>query len=159
MKKLISIGVALAVLAMVVLPIGAAAQGPCDIGDFAAPTTYAKIPFAILQSGFTLLGGVLEVLATEGLLPASFSWLPALMTPLGDWVGGPLGWTVDMLAWGLSLFGAVMAPVQALLTAMGIDLGGLDLAMIGDITDAVACGLFTPFVCNLTNPDPWTPCD
>jgi hypothetical protein len=42
-KKLISIGVALALLTMVVVPGAVAA--------YTTPDTYAKVPFAIIQSG------------------------------------------------------------------------------------------------------------
>jgi len=58
-KKLISIGVVLALVAIVVLPIGVAAQ--CEY-DGIVPATYAKIPFAIIQSGFHLVGIILTVI-------------------------------------------------------------------------------------------------
>jgi hypothetical protein len=73
-KKLISIGVALALLAMVVLPVGVAA----DI----QPSSYAKIPFAIIGSLFEMIGDLLGL-------------------------AGPLAWSVDMLAWGVALFSKV----------------------------------------------------
>ena len=65
MKKLISIGVALALLAMVVVPGAVAAYTP--------PVTYAKVPFAIIQSGFELIGDLLTATGTSSLgLP---TWL------------------------------------------------------------------------------------
>ncbi|HJX69134.1 MAG TPA: hypothetical protein VJ406_02810 [Dehalococcoidia bacterium] len=147
MKKLISIGVVLAILAMVVVPVAVAAQEGCpDIG-YDYPTTFAKIPFAILQSGIELVGGLLDTLGTELGLPA---WLDsALLDPIAAWTGGPLGWTVDMLAWGMSL-------VAMILVVLPEDLGVPVWA--GDLVNAIACGLFTPFTCNVTGPA-FDPCD
>jgi hypothetical protein len=146
-KKLISIGVALALLTMAVVPGVAAAQ--CDYEGI-TPTTYAKIPFTIIGSGFYLLETILGALQTGGLLPETVDWLPDLMVPMGDWAMGPLAWTVDMLGWGVSLVGALMGAVQDALDAMGIDLGGMDLAGLQPLFDTIACGLFQPFACNVT---------
>jgi len=145
-KKLISIGVALALLAMVVLPIGVAAQD-CDYEGI-QPTTYAKIPFAIIESGFVMVGGLLETLGPTLGLP---EWLNAeLVASIGSWAGGPLSWTVDMMAWGLSLLGAVLGVVTPLL--------GLpeDLDLVG-LVNTIACALFQPFACNVTGAV-FTPC-
>jgi len=142
-KKLISIGVALAILALVVMPIGAAAQCP-DTG-FTYPTTYAKIPFAILQSGLELVGDILGPLATTLGLPA---WLVDVVNTIAPWTGGPLSWTVDMMAWGLSLVATILGPLTTVM--------GLPTWLPGLVSD-IACGLFTPFTCNVTGPA-FAPC-
>ena len=148
MKKLISISVALAVLAMVVLPLGAAAQ-ECDITagniTYKAPDTYAKIPFAILESGLTMVGGILGTLGSTLGLPA---WLPDLIGIIAPWTGGPLSWTVDMLAWGLDLVAYIISPLA---TTLGLP------AWLDDLVSGIACGLFTPFSCNLSGAA-FTPC-
>jgi len=135
-KKLISIGVALALVALVVLPVGVAAQ--CDY-DGIVPDTYAKIPFAIVESGFHLVGQILAAAGSSLGLPA---WItPALVDNIGSWAGGPLGWSVDMLAWGLGLVGTVLS---ALSTTLGLP------EWLDDVVNTIACQLFAPFSCNVT---------
>jgi hypothetical protein len=148
-KKLISIGVALALLTMAVLPGAVAAQ-------YTDPDTYAKIPFAVIASGFVLLEDILGALVDAELLPDTFSWVPDLMQPIGDWVGGPLSWTVDMMAWGLgNVGGTLMGELDAVLLAMGMDLG-IELTPVGDLLEAIACALFTPF--GAVPGASWDPC-
>jgi len=135
-KKLISIGVALALVAMVVLPLGAAAQ--CDY-DGIAPTTYAKIPFAIVQSGFHLVGQILDAAGSSLGLP---DWItPALMDDIGSWAGGPLGWSVDMLGWGLGLVGTIL---DSLAETLGLP------DWLAPTVQTIACQLFAPYNCNIT---------
>jgi len=108
-KKLISIGLALALLTMAVVPAAVAADDAC----YVTPTTYAKIPFAIVQSGFSLVGNILGSIGGTLGLP---SWLDAsLMNSIGGWAGGPLGWSVDMLAWGVDLGGTVLGSLASTL--------------------------------------------
>lgn len=129
MKKLISIGIALALLTMVVLP-GA-------VGAYTDPQTYAKIPFAIVASGLLMVQDLLTALIPAGLgIPA---WLPGVITPVASWAGGPLSWTVDMLAWGLGLGADIWATVASVLPA------GISKYPIGGILDKIACGLRTCF--------------
>ena len=138
MKKLISIGVALALLTMAVVPGVVAAQDPpgCPPSEYTYPRTFATIPFAIIQSGFDLVGIILAGAGEDLGLP---DWVDqALMSDIGGWAGGPLSWTVDMLGWGVALVGAV---VTALPEELGVP------AWIADVTDAIACQLFTPFAC------------
>lgn len=135
MKKLISIGVALALLTMAVVPGVAAAQ-------YTEPDTYAKVPFAIIQSGFDLVGSLLDTLGPTLGLP---EWLDsALMGEIGGWAGGPLSWTVDMLGWGIWLVGDVIAAADALVTAMGVELP-FALSDVSDLFNTIACDLFTPW--------------
>jgi hypothetical protein len=143
-KKLISIGVVLALVAIVVLPVGVAAQD-CDYEGI-VPATYAKIPFAIIQSGLHLVGIVLEGAGSTLGLP---EWIDApLMDNIGSWAGGPLSWTVDMMAWGLGLVGTI-------LTSLAPTLGLPD--WLAPTINTIACQLFAPFSCNVTGAA-FTPC-
>ena len=152
MKKLISIGVALAVLAMVVLPIGAAAQ-TVDI----QPSTNAKIPFAIVQSGFYLVGclqGDLQpILTGMGVdLPFSLSDLSPVLYKVGDWAGVPLAWSVDMLVWGVGLVGDV---VSALAVPLALPTW-LPTLFTTIVTDLNSC--WNPTNCNNVS-SVYTTCD
>ncbi|OGN96849.1 MAG: hypothetical protein A2Z77_00790 [Chloroflexi bacterium RBG_13_51_36] len=133
MKKLISIGVALALLALAVVPGAVAA--------YELPDTYSKVPFAIVQSIFDLVGTLLDAMGGELGLP---EWLDsALMSEIGGWAGGPLSWTVDMLAWGLSLTGDVIGALDAIIAPIA-ELP-FPLADVSAIFDTIACGLMTCF--------------
>ena len=148
MKKLISIGVALALLTMAVVPGAVAAQDPpgCPPSNYTYPTTFAKIPFAIVQSGLELVGLLLGPISTVVTLPA---FLDAdLMNTIAGWAGGPLSWTVDMLGWGLSLLGGLL---DVLAPELGLPL------WLSTVVNTVACGLFTPFAC--VSGHNFTPCD
>lgn len=140
MKKVISIGVALALLAMVIVPVTVAAAPP-------TPETFSKIPFAIVGQGFYMLQDVLTQLQVGGILPDSFSWVPDLMPTLGDFVATPLSWSVDMLGWGISLVGSIFVELQAVLSAMGMtpESLGFDLGSFQGLFDTIACGLFQPW--------------
>jgi tetrahydromethanopterin S-methyltransferase subunit C len=135
-KKLISIGVALALLTMAVLPIGVAA--------YTEPVTFAKVPFAILQSGIELLGDLLTTLAPELGLP---TWIAPILDPVAAWTGGPLSWTVDMLGWGVGLVGTVL---DSLASTLGLP------TWLAPLVNTIACSLFTPFG-NVTAPA-FSPC-
>jgi hypothetical protein len=148
-KKLISIGVALALVAMVVLPFGVTASG-----TYVEPTTYAKIPFAIVQSGLNMMGQMLDIVGGTLGLPA---WLNATtLDVVAEWAGGPLGWSVDMLAWGLDLVGEVLGGLQPILTAMNVSLP-LDLGLVTDLFTLVACKLLMPWN-NASSTMNFTPC-
>ena len=123
MKKLISIGVALALLTMAVVPGAVAAYTP--------PDTYAKVPFAILASGFELLETLWPDL--DEALGMDMLWLETVFGELGSWTRGPLSWTVDMLAWGLGLGADIMDALDPVI-------GPLPLP-VGDLLNDVACGL------------------
>lgn len=125
MKKLISIGVALALLAMVVVP-GA-------VGAFTPPATYSKVPFAIVQSGFELVGDILTSLGPSLGLPSYLN--EALMDTIGGWAGGPLSWTVDMLAWGLEMGAEIWTLVDTTFA--------IGYPAIGDILNIMSCKLLT----------------
>jgi hypothetical protein len=91
----------------VVVPVAAGAA------TYTPPTTYAKIPFAIVQSAFTLVGIILTSAGTALGLP---TWInAALMDSIGGWAGGPLAWSVDMLAWGVDLVGSIITPLATTL--------------------------------------------
>ena len=154
MKKLISIGVALALLTMAVVPGVAAAQ--CDY-DGVAPSTYSKIPFAIIQTGLMLFADIWGTLDTPTGLDIGMPWVADIADMAAPWAGGPLAWTVDMLAWGVSLVGSVLASAQAILDAMEMDLP-LPLGDVQAVFDVIACGLFQPWACNVTGAD-FQPCE
>jgi hypothetical protein len=133
-KKLISVGVALALLTMAIMPGVAAAQ-------YTEPDTFAKTPFAIIESGFVLVGILLDALGGDLGLP---DWLDSgLMNDIGGWAGGPLSWTVDMLGWGISLVGDVIGALDPIISPIAT----LPFALsdLSGIFDTIACGLFTPF--------------
>jgi hypothetical protein len=139
-KKLISIGLALAILGMVVLPVSAAAYTP-----YQDPGTYAKIPFAIVASGFGLLQAIWPDLDVA--LGMDMPWLADVFGGLADWAFGPLSWTVDMLAWGLGVGGSVMA---ALSTVIELPFD------VAELLNTIACACFAPFG-NVTGAE-WNPC-
>jgi hypothetical protein len=124
-KKLISIGVALALLTMAVVPGAVAAYTP--------PETYSKVPFAIVEAGFELVGNLLDTLGAEFGLPEYLD--SGLMTAIGEFAGGPMSWTVDMLAWGLE-----MAAEVYVLADDAFDIG---FPVVGDILYIMSCKLLT----------------
>lgn len=150
MKKLISIGVVLALLTLAVLPAAVAAA---DV----LPTTYAKIPFAIVQSGFYMIGCLLPSLQTiieaAGMtLPLDLGDLAPIFNILGGWAGGPLAWSVDMLAWGMGMVECVV----------GVIAGPLGLPdyiddLIACITDALTECYPASQTCNNVS-NVYTPC-
>ncbi len=125
MKKLISIGVALALLTMAVVPGAVAA--------YETPPTYSKVPFAIIASGFELLANLWPDL--DAALGMDMLWLEGVFVELGAWSFGPLSWTVDMLAWGLGLGGTIMDALDPVVGPFPLP--------IGDLLNDVACGLLT----------------
>ena len=133
MKKLISIGVAIALLTIAVVPVAVAAD------DYEPPATYSKVPFAIIQSGLELVGNVIEALPSDLGIPA---WIADVTDAIAPWTGCHLSWTVDMLAWGLGLTGDVVAAADSLVTGMGVEMP-FPLSDVADIFDTVACGLLT----------------
>lgn len=132
MKKLISIGVALALLALAVVPGAVAA--------YELPDTYSKVPFAIVQSGMEMLADVLAALPVDMGIPA---WIGDVLLAMAPWAGGPLSWTVDMLAWGISLTGDVVGALDAIIAPIA-ELP-FELSALAAIFDTVACGLLTCF--------------
>jgi hypothetical protein len=124
-KKLISIGVALALLTMAVVPGAVAAYEP--------PATYSKVPFAILASGIELVGEVVAAVPMiADALPEGLD-ITAITGLIAPWTAGPLSWTVDMLAWGLDLSATLWASLDSM-----FDIGFPEISTL--LTD-VACGL------------------
>jgi len=126
-KKLISIGVALALLTMAVVPGAVAAYDP--------PATYSKVPFAILASGIELVGEVVAAVPMiADALPEGLD-ITAITGLIAPWTAGPLSWTVDMLAWGLDLGATLWGSLDTM-----FDIG---FPEIGTLMTDVACGLMT----------------
>jgi hypothetical protein len=147
-KKSISIAIALALLALVVLPVGVAAQG-CDPADpyyDQLPDTYAKIPFAIIETGLLLIGDIVGALPPEMGIP---DWIPTITDTIAPWAGGPLSWTVDMLGWGLGIVATILNDPD-IGSALGLP------AFVGPLVSSLVCSIFTPFDCVIG--DPWLPC-
>ena len=129
MKKLISIGVALALLTMAVVPGAVAAV------DYDPPETYAKVPFAIIASGIQMVGElVAAVPMIADALPEGLD-IAVITGIIGPWTAGPLSWTVDMLAWGIGLGADVWLIAD--------DMFDIGMPEIGLLLDTIACGLMT----------------
>jgi hypothetical protein len=118
-KKIISIGVALALLAMVVVPAAVAADFPTD------PGTYSKTPFGILGTGIQMIGSIVTDLSSvlDGFLPAGLtsSDLAGVLDTVGTWTGGNLAWLTDMTGWGMVAVGDVVTVIKPLAATMGFD--------------------------------------
>jgi len=124
-KKLISIGVALALLTMVVVPGAVAAYDP--------PATYSKVPFAILASGIEMVGEVVAAVPMiADALPEGLD-ITAITAIIAPWTAGPLSWTVDMLAWGLDLGATLWTSLDSMFT--------IGFPEIGTLLTDTACGL------------------
>ncbi len=143
MKKLISIGVALALLTMVVVPVGVTAQ---DVED---PGTYSKTPFGILGSGIQLIGelfGDLQPIISEvAELPIDLADLTPILDKVGAWSAVDLAWMTDMTAWSMVLVGDVMKTSVPLLGALGVDEETLPMGDVAEMLYVVGARLWDPW--------------
>jgi hypothetical protein len=143
-KKLISIGVALALLAMVVLPGAVAAYQP--------PQTYSKVPFAIISSLCSMLADLWPDLNTA--LGVGMPWLQNVFVALTDWTYGPLSWTVDMLAWGVAVGADVMTALSSAIPTLPSWVPSLLNTLACDLlvcwSNTNCTGNFTPCAGNVT---------
>ena len=128
MKKLISIGVALALLTMAVVPGAVAAQDD--------PDTYAKAPFSIMAAALELIGTIVADLNSKMDLGLPFE-VDQITGPLADFTAGPLTWTVDVLAWGLDILTQTLEIVLPEFMP--------DFAWLSDVLADIVCKLYTPF--------------
>jgi hypothetical protein len=78
-KRLISIGVALALLSAAVAPVAVAAD------TYSPPDTYSQIPFAIIGSGFALVGQIAGVIGEA--LTSTLYGLPLILQKIGVYIG------------------------------------------------------------------------
>lgn len=143
MKKLISIGVALALLTMVVVPVGVAAQ---DIED---PGTFSKTPFGILGSGIQLVGDLLgdfgPILTDAGIdLPIDLADLQPITEQLGGWTAVDLAWMTDMTAWSMVTAGDVISTVLGI-SFIADAMGDTDLSGIEDVFYVLSARLWDPW--------------
>jgi len=142
-KKLISIGVALALLTMVVVPVGVAAQ---DVED---PGTFSKTPFGILGSGIQLIGDLLgdldPIIGAVAELPIDLADLQPIMDKVGGWTAVNLAWMTDMTAWSMVLVGDVAKQSAGLLEALGVDAETLPIGDVADILYVVGARLWDPW--------------
>lgn len=143
MKKLISIGVALALLTMVVVPVGVAAQ---DVED---PGTFSKTPFGILGSGIQLIGDLLgdldPIIGAVAELPIDLADLQPIMDKVGGWTAVDLAWMTDMTAWSMVLAGDVAKSSVPLLGVLGVDEETLPMADVADMLYVVGARLWDPW--------------
>jgi len=115
-KKLISIGVALALLTMAVVPVAVAADYPDD------PGAYSKTPFGVLGSALGLVSDIVEDLASaiDGFgLPVTAAELAGVLDTVGDWTGVNLAWLTDMTGWSMVVVGDVVSVIEPLADTMG----------------------------------------
>jgi len=140
-KKLISIGVALALLTMVVVPGAVAAQ------DTIEPATYSKIPFAIIGSGIELAATIWPSL--DDALDIGMPWIGTVLGDVAPWTAGPLAWSVDMMAWGVGVAGDVLDGLFAISLIADALPAGVGDALVG-ICNTIACGLVTGWSANVT---------
>jgi len=153
-KKLISIGVALALLTMAVVPAAVAADD-LSASNYTAPQTYAKTPFALIASGFSMLTNLWPSL--DSALGMDMPWLGDVFEEFAYWTYGPLAWTVDMMGWGIALGADVVGDLDAIIEGMGLELP-FAMSDVSGILSTVACGLRTCFddtcagnwTCNVT---------
>ena len=143
MKKLISIGVAIALLTMVVVPVGVAAQ---DVED---PGTFSKTPFGILGSGIQLIGDLLgdldPIIGAVADLPIDLADLAPIMDKVGGWTAVDLAWMTDMTAWSMVLVGDVMKTSVPLLGALGVDEETLPMGDVAEMLYVVGARLWDPW--------------
>lgn len=154
MKKLISIGVALALLTMVVVPVGVAAQD-----EITEPGTYSKTPFGILGSGIQLVGSIVQDLS--GVIDPyiedfgmTSTDIAGITETVGHWSGVDLAWMTDMTAWSMVLVGDVVKTADPLIA--GVAELPIDLSDVADIFYVAGARLWDPwgtYAGNATLPD------
>ena len=144
MKKLISIGVALALLTMVVVPVAVAAQD-----EIVNPGTFSKTPFGILGSGIQLIGDLLgdldPIIGAVADLPIDLADLAPIMDKVGGWTAVDLAWMTDMTAWSMVLVGDVAKSSVGLLGALGVDEETLPMGDVAEMLYVVGARLWDPW--------------
>jgi hypothetical protein len=116
-KKIIGIGVALALLTMVVVPVGASAQTwTYNVTPY--NSTYSKIPFGILGTGVELIGEVINALGPNitGSLPFNITAVTGLV---GPWIEGPFSWLTELTGWTMVAAGDVLSSINSLAVTFG----------------------------------------
>jgi hypothetical protein len=141
-KKLVSIGVVLALLTMAVMPAVVGAADPIE------PTTFAKIPFAIIGSGLELFAAIWTPLDTA--LGVGMPWVADVLAAVAPWSAYNLAWSVDMVAWGVGLVGTLMGALDVVLGPLLGESLPFALGDLKAIFDAIACGLVQPWSDNIT---------
>jgi len=143
-KKLISIGVALALLTMVVVPGAVAAQD-----EIVNPGTFSKTPFGILGSGIQLIGDLLgdldPIIGAVADLPIDLADLAPIMDKVGGWTAVDLAWMTDMTAWSMVLVGDVAKSSVGLLGALGVDEETLPMGDVAEMLYVVGARLWDPW--------------
>ena len=120
MKKLISIGVALALMVTFMVPVAVGADEIVDPGE------YSKTPFGILGSGIQLVGDILlglsgvidDFIADFGMTTADIA---GVTEDVGYWVGVDLAWMTDMTGWSMVAVGDVVTVIEPLAVELGFE--------------------------------------
>ena len=115
MKKLISIGVALALLTMVVVPTVVAADYPDD------PGSYSKTPFGVLGTGVELIGEIVDNIPYVSDMLAEYVDVPVVTELIGTYVGENFAWLTDLTAWTMLTVGDVVYALEPLLETLGAE--------------------------------------
>ena len=113
MKKLISIGVALALLALLVIPFTVAAAD-----DTPTTATYSKIPFGILGEGLNTITDIVVALPASLTGGTDLSWIGSVITPISGYVEGPLSWLTDLTGWSMVAVGDVVSQADTIIGAV-----------------------------------------
>jgi hypothetical protein len=137
MKRLISIGVALALLSLAAAPIAAAGD------DYTRPDTYSQIPFSIVGSTLALIGDVLHTIF------GTLWGVPRIFERVGLFVGTSVAGGVNNLTGDTATLGGDVFEI------IGED-SGSSIGAVADIFHTIACALFVPFG-NYTG-TPFEPC-
>jgi hypothetical protein len=112
-KKIISIGVVVALLALVVVPVWAGAASYNSTPDKAAAATYSKIPFGILGTLVNVFADIWPDL-TGGLNITGMDWVGGVLGAVGNWTMGPFSWLTDLTGWTMVAVGDVISAIKPL---------------------------------------------
>jgi hypothetical protein len=145
-KKLISIGVALALLAMVVVPVAVAAD------TYTPPVNYSKIPFQILGTGVEMVGNLVNALGVSlGTLN-----ITAITGTVAPWIEGPFSWLTELTGWTMVAVGDVVGAAADVVGAVAGNSTAAYLTDIQPVFYTMAARLFDPwgtYSGNTTLPD------
>jgi hypothetical protein len=134
-KKIISIGVALALLAMVVVPVAVSAD------TYTPPQSYAKIPFGILGSALELVANIWPSLAS-GLNITGMDWIGSVANSTAGWVATPFAWLADLTGWTLAAVGDMLSVIKPLADTLGF---GNYTGPLANMTYVLSARIFDPW--------------
>ncbi len=140
MRKLISVGVGVAMIVALMLPMAVAGDWPDD------PGAYSKTPFGIMGSVYYLAGDividlshVLEGVVGDRIPPEDIA---ATLHTIGDWHAVNLAWSTDMTGWSMVVVGDVLTVLTPLADNFG---RGHYVKPVADVYYVVAGRIFDPW--------------